>query len=415
MKSFFQKIIANPLFTGSMVMVVGSNLFNLGQFVYHFLSGRLLGKVYYGDLAVLISIIGIISIIQLSIGLTIVKFIASAKKKIEVPNLIKWFNLWAILLGGTVAILTLIFSPWLIPFLNLNQSLSFYMLVPLLFITVVAFTQRAILQGLLRFGKYVSSLFIEALTKIILTIVFVLAGFYVFGAMLGILIGVFFSLLFTWFSLFKFLSGKRGNMPKMSPLVKYSLPVFIQGLAFTSMYSTDLILVKHFFSASEAGIYASLAVLGRVALFFSAPVTQFMFPVVARRFSHGVPYHNIFYLAALFVVLMPLPIIAFYFFFPEFLIVLFYGKDFIEGASSLWWFGVFMGFLGLATLLSHFYLSIGKTLVVIPFALTAILQAVLIWFIHPNLLTVIKLSVFCAALLTLAFLVYFPWHDRKTL
>ena len=38
----------------------------------------------------------------------------------------------------------------------------------------------------------------------------------------------------------------------------------IQALAFTSFFTTDLILVKHFFPPFEAGIYAALSTLGKI-------------------------------------------------------------------------------------------------------------------------------------------------------
>src|SRR3989344_3115162 len=105
-------ILKHPLLQGSLVMVLGSNLFNLGQFIYHFIAGRYLGKAHYGDLAVIISVLGFISIIQLSVGLTIVKFIAAAKSEKEVSNLAKWFIRWAFLLGGILPTHQL-FTYWL--------------------------------------------------------------------------------------------------------------------------------------------------------------------------------------------------------------------------------------------------------------------------------------------------------------
>ena len=71
----------HPLFAGSMVMVVGSNLFNFGQFIYHFLAGRMLGKVYYGDVAAIIAILALVGIVQLSLNLAVVKFVAVEKTR----------------------------------------------------------------------------------------------------------------------------------------------------------------------------------------------------------------------------------------------------------------------------------------------------------------------------------------------
>lgn len=412
---FTGRVLKHPLFGGSLVMVAGINFYNFGQFVYHFISGRLLGRVYYGDLAAIISILGLVSIFEVSFGLTVVKFIASSKNKNETANFIKWFNLWSLYGGVLMAALSFLLAPFLIEFLNLRQSLALYVLSPLFWFAVVTYTQRSILQGLLSFGRFVLSLFLESVVKIAATVALVLAGMLVFGAMLGMLASAVVSLLFTWFSLKGFLAGKRGKMPNIRPLLKYSLPVFVQGLAFTSLYSTDLILVKHFFAADQAGIYASLAVLGRVALFLSAPVSQFMFPVVAQRFSRQERYHKVFYLALILAVLMTLPIIGAYYLFPKLIIEILYGSQFIEGAGFLWLFGLSMGILSLATLLAYFYFSLGKTVVVFPFVFAATLQAILIWFIHPDILTVIRLSIISNALLVLVLFVYFLWHDRKAI
>lgn len=408
-----KKLIKNPLFTGSMVMIVGSNFYNLAQFAYHFVAGRLLSKAYYGDLATIISLLGLIGIIQIAFSLTIVKFIASNKDKDTSVNLIKWVNYWSILIGLILLVVAALLSPLLIKFLNIQQPIALYLLGPIALLSIVVATQRSILQAELMFNRYVLSLSADAIAKVILAVVFIFLGWAVFGALIAFLIGIIFGIIVASWSLSSYLRGKRGEMPNIAPLLKYSVPVFIQGLALTSMYSTDLLLVKHFFSPSEAGIYAAVAVLGRIAFFAGSPVIQVMFPLVARRFSHGESYHNIFYLSLLLVSGIALSVVFVYFLIPSIPIGLLYGKSYLTGAPLLWWFGIFMTFLILSMLFTQFYLSIGKTKIVWLFVVAATLQPILIWFIHPNLLTVIQLSIFSAALLFFSLLVYFPYHNKK--
>ena len=396
-------------------MLIGSNVSNFGQFVYHFIFGRMLGPVYYGDLVALVSIIGIVGIVQLSIGLTIVKFISSSKNDNEIANLVHWFNTWAVWLGGIGALVILALSPWFTNFLHLHQPKSFYIMVPVFFGMVLVFTQRSILQGLLKFNKYVISLILEVIVKISFGFVFVLFGFLVFGAMLGILASILLSLVFTYWCIIPLLKTKKEKAPNILPLLKYSLPVFFQGVALTSIYSTDVLLVKHFFTAQEAGIYSSLAVLGRVVFFSSSPIAQVMFPLISKRFSHGESYHKVFYLSVFFVILISIPAILFYLVFPEFIINLLYGSEFIEGSGLLWWFGIFMGLLGISNLFVQFYLSINKTRVVLFFVAAAILQFSLIWFIHTDILKVIQLSIISVGLLVVSLVVYFPYHNSHIL
>lgn len=406
----FKTFIKNPFFAGSLIMVIGTNLHNFGQFAFHFLAGRFLGRVQYGDLAVIISILGLVSLVQMSLGLTIVKFIAGERNKDKISNFSKWVYWWTVWVGAIIAILTLILTPLMIRFLNISYPLALYFLSPILLLYVLVNTGRSILQGTLAFGRYVISLVVEVGTKIVVTFILIFLGYRILGAVFGLIFGVLCSLVVTRASIAHYLSGRRGKRPNVAPLFRYSVPVFIQGLALTSMYSTDLILVKHFFSSDQAGIYASLAVLGRIVFFIGSPITNVMFPLVARKHSHGEPYHNIFYLSLVLVLCISLPIVLFYFLFPKIPLGILYGPQFLDGAPYLWWFGIFMGLLGASTLFVQFYLSIGKTKIVSLFVLAAVLQFILIWFIHPNLLSVIQVSIISAALLFLGFLIYFPYH-----
>lgn len=405
-------LLKHPLFAGSMIMLFGSNIFNVTQFIYHFVAGRMLGKVLYGDFASLISIFGIMGIIQVSLGLTIIKFIASEKHEKNVANFSRWFNWWGILAGILIALATVVFAPTISSFLKIKDLNAVFVLAFTVFFFIVLNVQRSILQGLLKFDKYILSLFAEAIVKISLTIILVLFGLSVFGTMVALFLAVLLSLFSTRISLRSYLGGRRLARPKVGPLVKYSLPVFAQGLAFTSMYSTDLFLVKHFFSPAEAGIYASIAILGRVALFSSSPVTQAMFPIVAGRHSRGEPYKKIFYLSFIATLVISLPVVLLYKLSPGIPINVLYGPQFIEGAPLLWFFGLFMTLLSICMLFSQFYLSIGKTKIVWLFVISALLQAILIWVNHPDLATVIKMSIICASLLLTSFVAYLPYSKR---
>lgn len=402
-----KKIINNPFLGGSLIMLVGSNLFNFGQFIYHFLAGRFLGKVYYGDLAVIISILGIVGIIQLALGLTVIKYVATAKDKKETKNLIKWFDFWSIWLGLFISIIFLISAPFLNKFLNFHQPIVVYLLSPLIFFFMVTTTGRSILQGLLQFKKYVSSLMVEVVIKIILTLIFILLGWAILGAMAALLLSIVCAFFITRKFLAENLFGKRENRPAIRPMVKYSSAVFTQGLALTSMYSMDLLLVKHFFSGAEAGIYASLAILGRVVFFGTSPITNVMFPIVAKRFAEKEQYLKIFFLSLFLISFFALFIVGFYFYFSQLSILVLFGKEYIEGASILWLFAVFMGLLSLAMLFTQFFLSVGKTKIVSVFVAASLLQIILIWFNHESLIKVIQMGILSAALLDLCLIVYF--------
>lgn len=412
MNKIIKNILKHPLFTGSAIMVVGINFFNVGQFAYHFLTIRLLDTIDYGDLAAVISILGIIGVIQTAFGMVIIRYVASQTNKSKLSNLIKWFNYWAVLVAAVISLFILAISPFITSFLNLTQPKIIYLLPPVLFFLVIVYVYRSILQGLLLFKTYVISLIADVVVKIAVTSLLIVLGFKLFGAFIGMLMAVLLGFVIIKAALSKYTQGKRGEKPDVLPFFKDSFPFFFQGLAFISMSSTDILLVKHFFSPTEAGIYAYISVLGRIALYCSAPITQVMFPLIVKRFSSGQPYHKIFYLSLFLVVGVSVFVVFLFKLVPNIPISLL-GKS--EGQDILWWFSLFMTLLGSALIFVQFFLSINKNKLVWFFVVAALLQPLLIWFIHPNLLTVIQISILCTALLNIAYLVYFLYyrHGQK--
>ncbi|TSC88945.1 MAG: capsular polysaccharide biosynthesis protein [Microgenomates group bacterium Gr01-1014_5] len=404
-----EKIITNPLFSGSVLMLLGTNVYHAGQFLFHIIAGRVLGKAQYGDLAVLMNILGIFALVQISLGLTVVKFIASERDEKKVSGLVKWALNWSTVFGLIIAIFILVSANFISDFLNLSQSQATYYLAPVIFFYSLVSITRSILQGMLKFGWYVVGVLSEVGVKLILVMIFFTAGYAVVGGMLAVSIAVALSFLVGLFPLRKYFLNKKAHSPNSNSLFKYSIPAFLQGIALTSMYSTDLFLVKHYFSPETAGLYAGLTKLGSIVFFAAFPIAHVMFPLIAKRHSHGESYHSIFYLSLLLTAGIAGIIILFYLVTPKvFLSVL--GSGFLEGSSMLWWFGLFMGLLSFAMLFIQFYLSIGKTFVVGYFIAAAFLQITLIVLFHNNLLQVVQMSILSVALLVICLLVYFPYH-----
>lgn len=411
--SFTNKIFANQFLAGSLIMLVGSNIHNFAQLVFHFLAGRMLGVEYYGDVAALINILGILAIVQMSLGLTIVKFISSTDNEKEVANFCKWINYFSLWIGGILCLIFLLLGPFLAKFLNIHQVESVYWIGPLAFLFMSANIGRSILQGLLKFNSLVLSMISEVTVKTILAVLFIAGGAATHGVLGAMFIGVLLSILIIYVNLKEYLIGKSGKMPDMKPFIKYSFPVFIQGVSLTSMYSTDLLLVKHFFTSTEAGIYAALAKLGSIVFFGVTPIASVMFPLVSKKMAKSEPYKNIFFMSLVFVVFVAGLIVILYKFIPELILSLLWGNEYLAGANLLWWFGAFMGLLAVSNLITQFYLSVGETRAVWIFACSSVLQGLLIWFNHDSLLRVVQISLVSAALLVLTLFVYFFNFQRK--
>ena len=206
-------------------------------------------------------------------------------------------------------------------------------------------------------------------------------------------------------------------MPKefkeVQKVFRYTIPIVVASFATNSLFATDVILVKHYFSAHDAGIYASLSTLGKIIFYGAGPVGAVMFPMVSRRYSQKKTYTKIFFLALLLTSGISLFVIAIYKFFPILSIKILYGNSFTEGARYLFWFGVFMTVFTIASLVINLFLSIEKTKVVFVVVAAAMLQIIGILIFHKTILDVIFVSITASSLMLVVLLLYFAYDIQK--
>ncbi|KKR39230.1 MAG: Capsular polysaccharide biosynthesis protein [Candidatus Woesebacteria bacterium GW2011_GWB1_40_101] len=402
--------IRHPLFTGSAVMIIGSNFSNFLAFIYHLIIGRLLGPSSYGDLASVISLSAMFSAAFTFIGTVIIKFVSSAESKSKLTAIFSWFTKKTLLLCVVFFALIILLSPVFSNFLHVENKII--LLLPLFIsFSVMSLVLRSYLQGLLKFIETTISLNIEFLLRLVFGVLFVYLGWSVFGAVLGIALSGIIGFFVTLFFLkdFKIFSDKKES-GLGAKIFAYSLPVFLFSLASTSFLTTDTILAKHFLSSHDAGIYASLSTLGKIILYASGPVGLVMFPMVSKRFSKGEKYIKIFLLSLFLTVGISLGVLFVYQLFPALAIKVLYGEGFIEGKKYLIWFGLFATAFTLSSLISSFYLSIGKTKVVVLPIFFAVLQIIGIVLFHDSILTIISVSFASSVILFLCLLIYFGYE-----
>src|SRR6185369_16450374 len=104
--------------------------------------------------------------------------------------------------------------------------------------SIPAYFNRSILQGLLNFKEMVLSLFIENSTKLILGVLLVYLSWYVEGAMMGIVAATFLSWIISKKYVDKHVTDSKTEIHNSRQIWRYSLPIIIQNIANTSLYSS---------------------------------------------------------------------------------------------------------------------------------------------------------------------------------
>jgi len=375
--------------------------------------GKLLGPSGYGELASLIAIIGLLGIIPGSMSLAITKYISSAKDAEEMDNLISWLRIKIFQIALILFVVIIIFAPAISSFLHINKLIYLILIAFSYLFSLPSGINRAILQGLLKFKEMVASVLLESLIKLSISILLIYLGFYLFGAMIGLILATIVGWYITHHYLRDHFTSRIQRPQMMKDMILFAFPVMIQAIASTSLYTSDLILVKHFFSSHEAGIYASLSTLGKVIFFGVGPIGSVMFPLVTQRVTRGEDYKKIFHYSFIATALFSLIILLLYWLFPNPAIRLLYTPEYLEGSNLLVWFGLFMSLFSLSSLLISFNLSLGRTQIVLYPLIAAFFQIVLIWYNHKSLYTVISISIVVTALLLVSLLIYSTYANRQ--
>lgn len=399
-------IVTHPLFSGSAIMIVGSNISNFLSYLYHLIMGRLLGPASYGELATLFSLIGILGIFSAAFNLVVVKYVSASSTKESIGGLVEWLNKKVIILTIIISGTLIIASPFITSFLNLSHLLPVILIAAVFPLMMLIVLNRAVLQGLLHFNQTVVILLAENGARLVFGVLMVYLGFLVNGALLGLLVGIF----LVWILSERFIRDyrrmKTKELPQITGIFRYSFPVLVQSAAVTSLYSSDLVLVKHFFPSFEAGLYAALSTLGKVIFFAAGPISSVMFPIVSKRYAQGGRPEKVFLFSLLGTFVIALGVLVIYGFFPAVAINVLFGSSYLQATNLLFLFGLFISLLTLSFTIINFHLSLRQTKVVLFPLLAALGQIVGIWSFHNSLFSVIMVSVIVSGFLLISLLLY---------
>lgn len=405
----------HPLASGGLIMVGGNMVVNVVNYVYHLIMGRVLGPVDYGVLASLYSLLYLVAVVPGSASVAIVKFISGAKDVNEAASVYIAIKRFIFKLAIAASVVLVLLSPAVAGFLRIDDLKSVVCVSFVLFLSLVTLVNQATSQGLLKFMGVVGPNMVSAVLKLTVGLGLVLLGWSVFGAMAGVVVASVFAYFYSTRFIGKIVQKRKSGEFNLKPFFDYALPVLIQALAFTSLYTTDVILVKHFFSPYEAGIYAALSTLGKIIFFASSPISATMFPIISGRKSRGEPYRKVFFASLAITLLFSAVIVLFYWLFPGIAIGTLYGKAYLAAKSDLVWMGIFILFYTLSFLLVNFSLSLDRTKIIyLPLA-AALAQVSAIWFFHGSLLQVIQISLAIAASLFFVSVAYLGYDILREL
>ncbi len=388
-------------------------------YLYHLFMGRMLGPADYGVLASLFAIMyifatptGFSGAMQITAAREIAKLNAEGKKK-ELKEYAVFFSKRIFFLALSLLVIFLLFSAPIASFLHID-FLPVVSLAGLLFFYLLLVIPWALLQGMQRFGLYSFSNFLLAAIKLAAAFLLVFLGFKVSGAVSGVTIGIAAAAIFCFFflkSIFKNkLSPVQDKMQKKFVFFSWSVLLALFFLMF--LIDIDILFVKHFFSAEEAGQYSIASLFGKLIYFLAISFASVLLPMVSESSSplmsrallkKGFAYTAVF---AAFLVFA-------FWFFSKAIVLLFFGEAFLPSAELLPLFGIAMTFFAFSNLLVYFEMALDRNRQVFLLFFFSIIEAIALWLFHSSLAQVLLVVVAINAALFVFLLANLFLHQSK--
>ncbi len=307
---------------GSMIMLLGSVGVSGVNFVYNMVTARLLGPTDFGHITVAVTLLMFASAITLAFQLVCAKFVARNESLAGKKKVIRDLHKKSWLVSTLVALGLVLSSGALTRYLNLpTRSIVLFLALGIWFYVPLG-VRRGAIQGMCAFPRLASNFFPAVMGAIAAITLSVIAAY--------------------------FLPPLTPHLRARDPqdLVYACTPASaqegMQAIVFfigqVLITNTDMVMVKHFFAPREAGVYAAIALVGRVLYFVSWSLVSAMFPITANaqkpdeNFSVvAVPLGSVLVISAGFVAITAM--------IPHFIMHLVFGAAFhmpSEGLLSLY-------------------------------------------------------------------------------
>lgn len=415
MKNKIAKFLKHELIRGSAFVFAGSLFSNFFNYLFHLITGRMLGPERYAIVASLISLLYVISFPSGIIAAVTTRKMASlfAKKDFAaIKGVFKFLLKKVFYLNLMIVFSFLIFQDAIADFLKIENSFLVFLLGMSFVLSLFSIVSLATLQGLFKFLSFSLVNTLSSVLRDVFAFLAIVFNFGVLGVMWGMVLTGFIGFLFSFYPLRPLFSFKEKvhRAHFQSYFSTFWVAAALLGIGL--MLNSDVILVKHFFPEFEAGLYAALATMGKVVFFASSSIGTVLLPLATKKKESGVSPKKELLFAQTLVFLMSFAIFIFYLLFPKFTVKLFYGESYLLVAPYLWLIALYFLFYNLSYLFVNFFISLrGEKILLLP-SFFAVLQIGLIFVFHNSFYQVISILILTASLLFLSFLIYYLRHEK---
>ncbi|HXZ79881.1 MAG TPA: hypothetical protein VEG30_08130 [Terriglobales bacterium] len=269
------KALRSRVVTGSLILLASSGLVSLMNLAYNIGVARLLGPVGFGHATAVYTLLMLVSALTLSFQILCAKLTANHASSEEKAAVYFGLHGRAWRLGAFLAFLLVLFREVVSSYLRLPSATLVVLLALGTAFYIPLGARRGFYQGTYAFGQLGINFLLEGVVRLGGALLLIKAGMGVSGAVLASVLAVMMAYIF---------SPPRGiRRPQIAVVTSFreALQAIVFFVGQVVINNFDIVLVKHFFAPALAGLYAAVALVGRVVQMCSWSVVSTMFPVSA--------------------------------------------------------------------------------------------------------------------------------------
>jgi O-antigen/teichoic acid export membrane protein len=274
---FNSNTLRQRIVSGSVILLSGSGLTTAINLAYNVVVARYLGPVGYGHATAVYTLLVILSAVTLSFQIVSSKVVAQQASADAKAAVYRDLHLSAWICGLMAGASIYFFRAQIASYLQLPDTL----LVALLAIGTAFYvplgSRRGYVQGTYGFYRLAFNLAIEGAVRLGGSCLLINLGYGVRGVVAANACAIAVAYLLIAPSVRTRIANPLNLLHALREI--FQAVVFFSGQVLIN--NCDIVLVKHFFSAEMAGIYAAVAMVGRVIFSFSSAVVNTTFPLVA--------------------------------------------------------------------------------------------------------------------------------------
>ena len=403
-----RKISPEQLFMLSVLTVNG------GNYLYNLILGRILGPAQFADAAVLITFLLVLSFVAMTFQLVTAKFSVVFENDSFKSFISSTYKL-ATVLGIVLGLIVIFFSNQLQQLFNTSSSSMFVIFgagVPLYFLMSV---NRGVYQGKQEFKLLSITYQAEMLSRLLITLglifLFNIQSSIVIA--IGILISLGFGLVPFRSVKIHFKSAKLIEPAKVKQVRNFFVITVFYELTQIIINNSDILLVKHYFESYDAGLYASLALIGRIVYFIAWMFVMLLLPTVVQLKKEGKNTAPVLFKYVGYIAGIALLIVFGCSLFPETAITLLFGDSYLAMAPLLWQYALATGLFAISNIFAYYYLSLDRYIPVVISGVFGVLQMSLVIFFHNSLEQVVHMQIVAMFLLLVLQVSFFIFDSRS--